>query len=848
MKTVCAIFLFLMLFAAQLCGQQGKHSFEIKTGDFVLDGKPFQIHSGEMHFARIPKEYWRHRLKMAKAMGLNAVATYVFWNYHEVQPGVWDFTTESRDIAQFFRIAQEEGLWVILRPGPYACAEWEFGGYPWFLQKEEGLVVRANNPAFLKHTKEYFNHLAGQVKDLQVTRGGPIIMVQIENEYGSYGSDMAYKLALKKQLEDAGFDVPFFTSDGDWVFEGGTIPGVQPTANGEDNVDTLKARVNRYNNGQGPYMVAEFYPGWLDHWAEPFEKVPKEDVANQMAKYLRGGVSFNFYMFHGGTNFAFTSGANNDRNHDIQPSITSYDYDAPLSEAGWPTAKYMMLRDTLKSLVDYEIPPVPDSLPVIRIPQIPFTKAVNLFDLQQTIRPVEADHPLTFEELNQGSGYVLYNRICREPLKGTLSVDGLRDYALVYVNHKRIAELDRYYNRYACPISIGAGDTLDILVENMGRINYGAEILHNTKGIISPVAVDGTEVRGGWKMYQMPFDRQPDLSLLQSRNGENQPMLYEGSVTLEKTGDTFLDMHDYGKGIVFVNGHNIGRFWNIGPQQSLYIPGCWLKVGSNKIIIFEMNNSFEYKWASTVPTPSLDQLNTRNVKIAASFDRIRSVCLVNLSCEDGQQGTIYYTKDGSDPSPTSLIYTGEVHVESTATISAIAYRNGFSSGKVARSSIAPSLSWGKELAVANRWSNKYPGEGEYTLVDGIRGTKDHRDGYWQGYEGSDLKAVVDLEKEMPLKKISLGCLQDIGAWIFLPDTVEVLTSLDGRVYSSAGVLTHQTVKDDKGKVLIKDFSIEKPGLKARYVKVIAKNIGTCPQWHSGAGKKAWLFVDEIIVE
>ena len=692
MKSICTLFLFLLLTAAQLYGQQGKHTFGIQDGNFILDGKPYQIHSGEMHFARIPKEYWRHRLKMAKAMGLNAVATYVFWNYHEVQPGVWDFTTESRDIAQFVKIAQEEGLWVILRPGPYACAEWEFGGYPWFLQKEEGLVVRANNPAFLKHTKDYFNNLAGQVKDLQVTHGGPIIMVQIENEYGSYGSDMQYKLALKKQLEDAGFDVPFFTSDGDWVFEGGTIPGVQPTANGEDNTDTLKARVNRYNNGHGPYMVAEFYPGWLDHWAEPFEKVAKEDVANQMAKYLRSGVSFNFYMFHGGTNFGFTSGANNDRYHDIQPSITSYDYDAPLSEADWPTKKYMMLHDTLKSIVDYKVPPIPDSLPVIEIPYIQFTKAVNLFNIQQSIHPVESDHPLTFEDLNQGSGYVMYNRICKEPLKGTLSITGLRDFALVFVNHKRVGELDRYYNSYTCPLTIGAGDTLDILVENMGRINYGAEITRNTKGIISPVTVDGAEVKGNWKMYPMPFDHQPDLTAFQSRNVEKQPVLYEADFTLEKTGDTFLDMHDYSKGIVFVNGHNIGRYWNLGPQQTLYIPGCWLKVGSNKITVFEMDNSFEYKWASAQNIPVLDRLNTKTIHITASFDRIRNICLVNLACEDGRPAQIFYTNDGNVPSASSIPYSGSIHVSSPVTISAIAMRENFYAKKISRLTITPTLS------------------------------------------------------------------------------------------------------------------------------------------------------------
>ena len=608
MKIKIIRFLGWFLLAVGALRAQPGHSFEIKDGSFVLDGKPFFIHSGEMHFARIPKEYWRHRLKMAKAMGLNAIATYVFWNYHEPQPGAWDFNTENRNIAEFIKTAQEEGLWVILRPGPYACAEWEFGGYPWFLPKEDSLVVRANNKAFLAHTESYIDQLAMQVRDLQVTHGGPIIMVQIENEYGSYGGDMRYKLAIKQQLEDAGFDVPLFTSDGDWLFEKGTIPGVLPTANGEDNVDTLKARVGNYNDGHGPYMVAEFYPGWLDHWAEPFQKVAKEDVATQMGKYLRAGVSFNLYMFHGGTNFGFTSGANYDKEHEIQPSITSYDYDAPLSEAGWATPKYLLLRDTLKKYADYDIPAVPDSLPVIAIPQITLSKAVNIFDLKRTISPVTSDRPLTFEDMGQGSGYVLYSAIVDKKMKGTLSIEGLRDYALVFVKGKRIAELNRNTKTYTCTVDIPDNTMLDILVENMGRINYGGEIVHNSKGILGAVTVNGEEIRGDWYMYPMPCDQPFDMNAYQESNIPGNPTWYHAAFNLAKTGDTFLDMRTWGKGIAYVNGHNLGRYWNAGPQQTLYLPGCWLKAGPNEITIFEMHNTVKHETIHSLRTPILDHL------------------------------------------------------------------------------------------------------------------------------------------------------------------------------------------------------------------------------------------------
>jgi beta-galactosidase len=307
-KTTFSLFLFLVIAATGFAQQ--KHTFEIKSGNFLYDGKPVQIHSGEMHFARVPRPYWRQRLQMMKAMGLNTVATYVFWNYHEKAPGVWDFKSESRDIKEFVKEAGKEGLMVILRPGPYACAEWEFGGYPWWLQKEKSLVIRSNNQPFLDSCRTYINHLAAQVKDLQITHGGPIIMVQAENEFGSYVAQRkdipleehkAYSAAIKQQLIDAGFDVPLFTSDGAWLFKGGTIAGALPTANGEDNIDNLKKVVNEYHNGEGPYMVAEFYPGWLDHWAEPFQKVSTESVVSQTEKYLKAGVSFNFYMVHGGT-------------------------------------------------------------------------------------------------------------------------------------------------------------------------------------------------------------------------------------------------------------------------------------------------------------------------------------------------------------------------------------------------------------------------------------------------------------------------------------------------------------------------------------------------------------------
>jgi len=611
-KNLFSLFLFFLLITNAI-GQK-KHTFEIKDGNFVLDGKNIQIHSGEMHYARIPKEYWRHRFQMMKAMGLNAVATYVFWNYHETAPGVWDFKTGNRNIAEYIKTAQEEGLYVILRPGPYVCAEWEFGGYPWFLQKVPGMVIRGNNPQYLAATKAYFTALYSQVKNLLVTNGGPIIMVQGENEFGSYVAQRKdisveehkkYSAAVFQQLKDVGFNVSFFTSDGSWLFAEGALPGALPTANGEDNVDKLKEIVNKFNGGKGPYMVAEFYPGWLDHWAEPFPKVSAENVAKQTKKYLDAGVSFNYYMVHGGTNFGFTSGANYDGKHDIQPDLTSYDYDAPISEAGWATEKYNAIRELLKTP---KTPAIPAKNNVISIPEIKLTKAVSLESFKGKIKPVNDEKPLTFEELNQGHGYVWYSKKFKQPISGKLELNGLRDYAIVYVNGEKVAELNSYYKNYECTIDVPFNATLVIIVENMGRINYGAKIINSTKGIISPVIINGETITGDWNMYPLPMDKMPNLADAKSNAKAGEPTLYQGTFSLSKKGDTFLDMRDWGKGIVFINGINIGRYWSVGPQQTLYVPGCWLKEGTNEIVIFEQKNDKLQTSVKSIETPILEDL------------------------------------------------------------------------------------------------------------------------------------------------------------------------------------------------------------------------------------------------
>ena len=640
--------IFAGLLLSAFCGcacaaPAGQHTFAIADGQFLYDGKPTAIYSGEMHYERVPAPYWRHRLKMMKAMGLNAVATYVFWNFHEVAPGKWDWTTDEHNLRKFVQTAQEEDMLVILRPGPYCCAEWEYGGYPWWLQQQEGLVVRCYNQPFLDACRTYVNQLADQVRDLQITHGGPIVMVQAENEFGSYVSQRPdipleehkrYSAAIRQTLIDAGFDIPMFTSDGSWLFEGGAIEGALPTANGEDNVENRKKVVDAYHGGKGPYMVAEFYPGWLDHWNEPFVRVPAEHTIRQTQKYLDNGVNFNFYMVHGGTNFGFWAGANYNNETNIQPDITSYDYDAPISEAGWATEKYMGIRELMKKYVKYDVPEVPERIPVVKLPELYFDKTVDVLPLLEQQKPVTADEPLHFEDLGQGFGYVLYRRHFNQPISGVMRVPGIADFATVYVDGKKVGELNRVLDCDSLQIDIPFNSTLDILVENLGRINYGARIVENHKGITQPITIGGSRISGNWNMYGLPLSQMPAVDALPEGYKTGCPVYYRAKFTLDKVGDTFLDMEKWGKGIVFVNGHNLGRYWKVGPQQTLYLPGCWLKEGENEVVVFEQLNDHRKYSLSSVTEPVLEKLQTASAETETADEVIARLLQENAALRE----------------------------------------------------------------------------------------------------------------------------------------------------------------------------------------------------------------------
>jgi beta-galactosidase len=606
MKKLIALGVGLLLLINLCSAQKVKHTFALGDSTFVLDGKPFQLISGEMHCTRIPRAYWRDRLRSAKAMGLNTIGTYVFWNAEEPEEGKFDFTGNN-DIAEFVRIAKEEGLWVILRPSPYACAEWEFGGYPWWLLKDKNLKVRSKDPKFLKYYHDYITQLGKQLSPLLVTNGGNILMVQIENEYGSYGDDKEYLDINRKIFRESGFGGLLFTCDGPSQMPRGYLPGYLPAVNGLDDPKEVKTLINKYHDGKGPYYIAEWYPGWFDSWGSAHNTSNMEEDAKKLDEVLSAGISINLYMFHGGTTRGFMNGANMSRKDPYSPQTSSYDYDAPLDEEGNPAPKFFKFREVIEKhlLPGQKLPPVPAKHPTISISQIKLSKKASLFaNLGQ---PVINEHPLCFEDLNLGYGFVLYRTKLKNAINGVLKIKEMRDYATVYVDGKRVSTLDRRLKQDSAQISAAANSTLDILVENNGRINYGPYLIDNRQGITEKVTLNNDELTG-WKMYKFPFRTTTGIKFATNKKSDDaRPALFAGTFNLTKPGDTFLDIHGFGKGFVFLNGHNLGKYWFIGPQQTLYIPGCWLKKGLNQIEVFDELKG-NHVSISTLNHPVLDEV------------------------------------------------------------------------------------------------------------------------------------------------------------------------------------------------------------------------------------------------
>ena len=562
------------------------HHFELGRDEFLLDGKPFQIRSGEMPPARIPAEYWRQRIRMAKAMGLNTIAAYVFWNYQEPQEGKFDFTTGNHDIAKFFRICQEEGMWVLLRPGPYCCAEWDFGGIPPYLLKYPDIKVRCMDPRYIAAAKRYLEKLADQLRPLQVTHGGPILMLQLENEYGSYGNDRKYIGWLHDFWRSHGFDIPFCTADGptDFMLEAGTWPGCAVGLNAETGPKEWEL-ANKIVPGV-PVMSTEIYPGWLTHWGEKWATRDTDSIVSAVKFLMDNKRSFNLYVVHGGTNFGFSAGANSG-GKGYEPDVTSYDYDAPITEQGKATPKYYALRDLLGSyLPKGSLAPVPPAIHAISIPPIPMQQWTTLFD--HLPEPKAMVQPLPFEAIGQYTGMILYRTRLIGHKTGTLTVRDLHDYALVFVDGKFVGTLDRREGRQsiALPPPTSANPVLDILAEGMGRINYAQDMI-DRKGITDRVVLEGMTLMN-WEAFQFPLDDAWVGSLAQSAGGYDYARIYRGKFTLDRLGDTYFDLTGYRKGMAWVNGHNLGRYWEIGPQHRLYCPASWLRHGDNTITVLDL--------------------------------------------------------------------------------------------------------------------------------------------------------------------------------------------------------------------------------------------------------------------
>ena len=558
-------------------------TFEIRGNQFIKDGKPVKLISGAVHYFRNMPDTWADIFKKMRAMGCNCVETYCAWNMHEKIPGEYDFTG-ILDIARFIRTAAEEGLMVIVRPGPYICAEWEFGGLPWWMQTDENIEIRCMNKAYITHFDRYLDRLCAEVRPYLTTNGGPVIMMQCENEYGYYGDDKTYLRYLRDGFIRRGIDVPLFTSDGTSKTDllDGTIEGCMPTLNFGSRVEeNFKAHDELFPDA--PKMCMEMWDGWFDAWGdERHHTTSAEDYAKVVDDMLTRG-SLNMYMFIGGTNFGFTSGANH---YEIfKPDVTSYDYDAILTECGDITPKYMAVREVIQKHTGEELPPIPANREKRAYGKVSLTENVGFFDaLPSLSAPIHADVPRCMENYGRGFGYIAYTtRLNRDYTDAKLFIESLGDRAQIYVNRTLVDVL--YINdRLEAIFTAKEGDTLTILCENMGRTNFGPKMMRK-KGIAGRCLIGG-KIHFDWQVYPLPMDNL-DCLTFGTESGEEVSRFYRGTLTVDHPADTFLRLDNFKKGFVTVNGFNIGRYWEIGPQVTLYVPASLLKPGANEIVVFE---------------------------------------------------------------------------------------------------------------------------------------------------------------------------------------------------------------------------------------------------------------------
>ena len=658
----------LMMIAVGITAAKESGTFTIGDKTFLLNGQPFVVKAAEVHYPRIPRPYWEHRIQMCKSLGMNAVCIYIFWNIHEQQEGVFDFT-DNNDVAEFCRIAQKNGMYVIVRPGPYVCAEWEMGGLPWWLLKKKDIKLRERDPYFMEHVKIFEERVGEQLRPLTIQNGGPIIMMQVENEYGSYGEDKPYVSEIRDCLHSIyGKELSLFQCDWSSNFEKNGLDDLTWTMNFGTgaNIDEQFRRLGQLRPN-APKMCSEFWSGWFDKWGAQHETRPAKDMVEGMDEMLSKGISFSLYMTHGGTSFGHWAGANSPG---FAPDVTSYDYDAPINEWGLATPKFWELRKMMEKYSSHKLPSVPNPpMKIITIPKFELTEFAPLFngfDYKYTWwdheEEAHGESPKTFEELDMGWGTVLYTtRLPEIPQEGrnlsvsqtTLTLEA-HDFAQVFIDGKYMGRIDRVKNEKTLTLPpIKQSQELQILVEGMGRINFGRAI-KDFKGLIGKPTittsfsshvgeVDKIEVTytpNQWECMRIPDDYEVAVKAFEEQKGKNPTTheslnravigrgyryakesdelifgrgYYRGYFDLKKVGDTLLNFETWGKGQVWVNGHAMGRIWSIGPQQTLYVPGCWLKKGKNEVIVLDIvGPSEKVVWGQAEPELNKLQLEKSN--------------------------------------------------------------------------------------------------------------------------------------------------------------------------------------------------------------------------------------------
>ncbi|MER5944532.1 glycoside hydrolase family 35 protein [Streptomyces sp. NPDC001904] len=570
--------------------------FRVGEDDFEVDGRPVRLLSGALHYFRVHEEQWAHRLRMLRAMGLNCVETYVPWNLHEPSPGGFD---DVAAVGRFLDAAREAGLWVIVRPGPYICAEWENGGLPHWLTGPLGSRIRTRDTEFLSAVERWFRVLLPFVVERQIDRGGPVIMVQVENEYGSYGSDAAYLRSLADLLVELGVSVPLFTSDGpdEHMQSGGSIPGVLATANFGSRARESFATLRRHRP-KGPLMCAEFWCGWFDHWGAEHTARDAGDAARTLEEILACGASVNLYMAHGGTSFGGWAGANRGGGAlhvgPLEADVTSYDYDAPVDEFGRPTEKFWLFRDVLGRFADGPLPDVPQQPAALSAPVAAGLPSFTPLDgVLDALGGPEAEHavPPSFEELDVDRGLVRY-AVTVPGRRGAyeLRAQGLRDLAVVYVDGERAGVLTEEEPVLAAQVS---GDArVELWAESLGRVNYGPR-LGESKGITGGLMHERQFLHGvrarGLRLDAFTAETVAGLPDATPRAGARG--LYRGVFEVSGAGDAALELPGWTRGFVWVNGFCLGRYWAVGPQDSLYVPGPVLREGTNEVWVLELDRA-----------------------------------------------------------------------------------------------------------------------------------------------------------------------------------------------------------------------------------------------------------------